>query len=184
MRYYSGGSLFAGLFGNQQIVSVAMGQLGNSGGQKFWSWYGFDSRVEWCACFVSWCADQSGLIASGNVPKFSLCSDGVSWFQGKNKWQSGGTTPTAGMIIFFDWDHDGNSPSTELMSSASELMSLVVCLISKGVETISPKGRMIATILLPLETSIPTAFINLSLLKIIAMDKCQFYSLPIQSTVV
>lgn len=109
MRYYSDGSLFAGLFGSQQIVSVAMGQIGNSGGQKFWSWYGFDSRVEWCACFVSWCADQSGLIASGNVPKFSLCRDGVSWFQGKNKWQSGGTTPTAGMIIFFDWDHDGNS---------------------------------------------------------------------------
>ena len=109
MRYYSGGSLFAGLFGSQQIVSVAMGQIGNSGGQKFWSWYGFDSRVEWCACFVSWCADKSGLIASGNVPKFSLCSDGVSWFQGQNKWQSGGTTPTAGMIIFFDWDHDGNS---------------------------------------------------------------------------
>lgn len=109
MRYYSGGSLFAGLFGSQQIVSVAMGQIGNSGGQKFWSWYGFDSRVEWCACFVSWCADQSGLIASGNVPKFSLCRDGVSWFQGKNKWQSGGTTPTAGMIIFFDWDHDGTS---------------------------------------------------------------------------
>ncbi len=109
MRYYSGGSLFAGLFGNQQIVSVAMGQIGNSGGQKFWSWYGFDSHVEWCACFVSWCADQSGLIESGNVPKFSLCSDGVTWFQRKNKWQSGGTTPTAGMIIFFDWDHDGTS---------------------------------------------------------------------------
>ena len=109
MRYYSGGSLFAGLFGNQQIVSVAMGQLGNNGGQKFWSWYGFDSRVEWCACFVSWCADQSGLIESGNVQKFSLCSDGVTWFQGKNKWQSGGTTPSAGMIIFFDWDHDGIS---------------------------------------------------------------------------
>ena len=109
MRYYSGGSLFSGLFGNQQIVSVAMGQIGNSGGQKFWSWYGFDSHVEWCACFVSWCADQSGLIASGNVPKFSLCSDGVTWFQGKNKWQSGGTTPSAGMIIFFDWDHDGIS---------------------------------------------------------------------------
>ena len=119
MRYYSGGSLFSGLFGNQQIVSVAMGQLGNSGGQKFWSWYGFDSRVEWCACFVSWCADQSGLIASGNVPKFSLCSDGVSWFQGKNKWQSGGTTPTAGMIIFFDWDHDGNSDHVGIVESVS-----------------------------------------------------------------
>ena len=109
MRYYSGGNLFAGLFGNQQVVSVAMGQIGNSGGQKFWSWYGFDSHVEWCACFVSWCADQSGLIESGKVPKFSLCSSGVTWFQGKNKWQSGGTTPSAGMIIFFDWDHDGTS---------------------------------------------------------------------------
>ena len=109
MRYYSGGSLFAGLFGSQQIVSVAMGQIGNSGGQKFWSWYGFDSHVEWCACFVSWCADQSGLIESGKVPKFSLCSSGVTWFQGKNKWQSGGTTPSAGMIIFFDGDHDGTS---------------------------------------------------------------------------
>ena len=109
MRYYSGGSLFADLFGNQQIVSVAMGQIGNSGGQKFWSWYGFDSHVEWCACFVSWCANQSGLIESGKVPKFALCSSGVTWFQGKNKWQSGGTTPSAGMIIFFDWNHDGTS---------------------------------------------------------------------------
>ncbi len=44
----------------------------------------------------------------------------------------------------------------------------------EGVETISPKGRMIATILLPFETSIPTAFINLSLLKIVTMDKYQF----------
>ena len=109
MRYYSGGSLFADLFGNQQIVSVAMGQIGNSGGQKFWSWYGFDSHVEWCACFVSWCANQSGLIESGKVPKFALCSSGVTWFQGKNKWQSGGTTPSAGMIIFLDWNHDGTS---------------------------------------------------------------------------
>ena len=59
-----------------------------------------------------------------------------------------------------------------IVYSTSELMSLVVCLISKGVETISPKGRMIATILLPLETSIPTAFINLSLLKIIDFRIC------------
>ncbi len=107
MRYYSGGSLFAGLFGNQQIVSVAMGQLGNSGGQKFWSWYGFDSRVEWCACFVSWCADQAGLIQSGAVPKFSLCTDGKNWFQEPRKMAGVGSMPSPGAIIFFDWDHDG-----------------------------------------------------------------------------
>ena len=120
MRYYSGGSLFADLFGNQQIVSVAMGQIGNSGGQKFWSWYGFDSHVEWCACFVSWCADQSGLIESGKIPKFSLCSSGVTWFQGKNKWQSGGTTPSAGMIIFFEWNHDGTSDHVGIVEKCED----------------------------------------------------------------
>lgn len=108
LRYYSGGgNIFAGLFGNEQIVTIAKTQIGNEGGQKFWSWYGFSQREEWCACFVSWCADQSGLIASGNVPKFSLCSDGVDWFKAKNKWQNGGYTPTPGTIIFFDWSKNG-----------------------------------------------------------------------------
>lgn len=109
LRYYSGGNPFAALFGNGQMVSVALTQLGNQGGEKFWSWYGFSSREEWCACFVSWCADQCGLIESGAVPKFSLCQDGLEWFQSKGKWQAGGSTPTAGMIIFIDWDQDGTS---------------------------------------------------------------------------
>ena len=107
MRYYSGGSLFSGLFGNQQIVSVAMGQLGNSGGQKFWSWYGFESRVEWCACFASWCAEQSGMVASGQVLKFSSCAVRASWFQGQGRWKGKGYTPSAGDFIFFDWNKDG-----------------------------------------------------------------------------
>ena len=117
MRYYSSGSLFAGLFGNQQIVSVAMGQLGNSGGQKFWSWYGFDSRVEWCACFVSWCADQAGLIQKEVVPKFSVCTDGVALFQAKRKWQGGGSVPTPGSLIFFDWNQDGASDHVGIVES-------------------------------------------------------------------
>ncbi|MEJ8734760.1 lysozyme family protein [Mediterraneibacter sp. ICN-202921] len=107
MRYYSGGGLFAGLFGNGQLVTIAKSQLGNEGGQKFWSWYGFDSREEWCACFVSWCADQAGLIQRGAVPKFSLCTDGKNWFQNQGRWQGAGSMPSPGAIIFFDWDHDG-----------------------------------------------------------------------------
>lgn len=108
LRYYAGGNLFAGLFGNSQMASVAMSQLGNEGGQKFWSWYGFSSRVEWCACFVSWCADQSGLIANGAAPSFSLCSDGMNWFQSAGKWRGSSYQPSAGTIIFFDWNGDGN----------------------------------------------------------------------------
>ena len=107
MRYYSGGGWFTGLFGNRQLVNIAKSQLGNEGGEKFWSWYGFTSREEWCACFVSWCADQAGLIQSGAVPKFSLCTDGKNWFQNQGKWQGAGSMPSPGAIVFFDWEHDG-----------------------------------------------------------------------------
>lgn len=117
MHYYSGGGWFSGLFGNGQLVTIAKSQLGNEGGQKFWSWYGFDSREEWCACFVSWCADQAGLIQKGAVSKFSLCTAGVDWFQEKGKWQSGGNVPTPGTIIFFDWDHDGASDHVGIVES-------------------------------------------------------------------
>lgn len=109
MWYYSGGNLFAGLFGNSQMVSVAMSQLGNDGGQKFWSWYGFASREEWCACFVSWCADQCGLIAGGAVPKFASCPAGMEWFRNNGKWKDNSYSPAAGTIIFFDWNGDGVS---------------------------------------------------------------------------
>ena len=45
--------------GNPQLVELAKHQVGNVGGYPYWSWYGFDSRVEWCACFVSWCYNHS-----------------------------------------------------------------------------------------------------------------------------
>jgi len=106
LRYYPYGRAFTS-GGNQAIVEVALTQLGNEGGQPYWSWYGFDGRVEWCACFVSWCADQCGYLESGIVPKFSLCSDGADWFKGNGQWQDRNYEPTAGNIIFFDWDSDG-----------------------------------------------------------------------------
>lgn len=106
-RYYSGGNIFAGLFGNQQIVNIAKAEIGASDGQKYWSWYGFGSYQEWCACFVSWCGERAGLIESGAMPRFSLCSDGMSWFQSHGKWQAAGSTPTAGSLVFFDWGSDG-----------------------------------------------------------------------------
>ena len=84
--YYPYGRAFTS-GGNQAIVEVALTQLGNEGGQPYWSWYGFEGRVEWCACFASWCADQCGYLESGIIPKFSLCSDGVNWFKGKGQWQ-------------------------------------------------------------------------------------------------
>ena len=107
LRYYPYGRAFTS-GGNQAIVEVALTQLGNEGGQPYWSWYGFNGRVEWCACFTSWCADQCGYLESGIIPKFSLCSDGVNWFKGKGQWQGRSYEPQAGDLIFFDWGNDGS----------------------------------------------------------------------------
>ena len=108
LRYYPYGRAFTS-GGNQAIVEVALTQLGNEGGQPYWSWYGFEGRVEWCACFVSWCADQCGYIESGIIQKFAGCVDGSNWFKGNGQWQDRNYEPQAGNIIFFDWEGDGET---------------------------------------------------------------------------
>ena len=117
LQYYAFGRIPTGI-GNQAIVQVAASQEGKSG-TTYWSWYGFGSRVEWCACFVSWCADQSGYIQSGVIPKFSLCSDGVKWFESKDRFRDGSYTPVAGDIIFFDWGNDGTIDHVGIVESVS-----------------------------------------------------------------
>ncbi len=108
LRYYPFDQILPGVgIGNQGIVKIALQQEGNIGGQKFWSWYGFNSRVEWCACFVSWCADQCGYIKSGIFPKFASCMEGAAWFKKNNQWKGRNYSPKAGDVIFFDWDGNG-----------------------------------------------------------------------------
>ena len=99
-----------GVYGeDDQIVAVALSQIGNVGGMPYWSWYGFGSRVEWCACFVSWCANECGYIDIGVIPKFAGCVNGVDWFKGRDQWADGSFEPAPGMIIFFDWDAPGGA---------------------------------------------------------------------------
>ena len=88
--------LYGITIGDGEIVTVALSQVGNAGGEPYWSWYGFDGRVEWCACFVSWCADQCGYIDSGVIPKFAGCVNGSQWFKDRGQWQDGSFTPEAG----------------------------------------------------------------------------------------
>ena len=94
---------------DDQIVAVALSQIGNVGGQPYWSWYGFNSRVEWCACFVSWCANECGYIDAGVIPKYAGCVWGVEWFKERGQWLDNSAEPSPGMIIFFDWDNPGGS---------------------------------------------------------------------------
>lgn len=96
-------------YSDGEIVSVALSQVGNVGGEPYWSWYGFGSRVEWCACFVSWCANECGYIETGVIPKFAGCVTGAQWFKDRGQWADAGIEPEAGTIIFFDWEGDGET---------------------------------------------------------------------------
>lgn len=106
LRYYPYGRLIP-TGGSDDLVEVALSQEGNSGGEIYWRWYGFEEYQPWCACFVSWCADQCGYIDAGVIPKFSLCSAGVEWFQARGQFMDSSYTPVAGDLIFFDWGNDG-----------------------------------------------------------------------------
>ncbi|MGN0569245.1 MAG: CHAP domain-containing protein [Candidatus Fimenecus sp.] len=92
-----------GTFNSSSISDVARTQIGNFDGTPYWSWYGFDSRVEWCACFVSWCADQCGYIETGIIPKYASCAVGIEWFKSRSLWKDNFYIPRQGDIIFFDW---------------------------------------------------------------------------------
>ena len=104
LRYYPMSGAVLG--GNSALAYVAASQVGSTGGQTYWSWYGYNYRVEWCACFVSWCASQCGVLDI-DIPKFAYCPSGVEWFKDKGAWQDRYYTPSPGDIIFFDWLMDG-----------------------------------------------------------------------------
>lgn len=106
LRYYPFGRVFTAE-GNQAIVEIALTQVGNVGGEPYWSWWGLSERAEWCAMFVSWCADQAGLIDAGAIPKFENCVWGANWFKTNAGWADGSAEPSPGDIIFFDWEPDG-----------------------------------------------------------------------------
>ena len=93
--------------GNTAVVDIAKSQVGNVGGYPYWSWYGFNGRVEWCACFVSWCYNQMGL----SEPRFAGCtSGGMAWFTSHGQWGDRNYTNIApGDAIFFDWDNSGDA---------------------------------------------------------------------------
>lgn len=92
------------------MVAIAISQLGNDG-YKYYTWYGFSYRVDWCAIFMSWCADQAGLITAGDFPRYAVVGDGAQWFINHSKWQyapyyNGSYTPQSGDIVFFSWSAD------------------------------------------------------------------------------
>jgi len=93
--------------GGGSMIEVADAQVGNIGGETYWRWYGYSSRDEWCAMFVSWVAEQCGFIGAGAIPRFASCAVGIQWFKDRGQWRGPGYVPAPGDLVFFDWGRDG-----------------------------------------------------------------------------
>ena len=96
------------LYGNVaggDLLAVAQSQVGNVGGEIYWRWYGFSAHVEWCACFISWCAEQCGYLENGVIPRTAVCSS--EWYAIRGRWRDRTYMPSPGDIIMFDWIIEG-----------------------------------------------------------------------------
>ena len=102
------------------LVKAAQTGIGNKGGEPYWSWYDFDAKVDWCACFVSWAMNETGAIEAGNAPKFAYVPDGINWFVARDQFIESNQTPSSGDLIFFDWDQDGGRDHVGIIASVKD----------------------------------------------------------------
>ena len=86
---------------------------GKSDYRYFSEWYihgykdhpGWNQYTPWCACFLSWAADQKKASIDGNPPRFAKVDDGMKLFR-DDQWRDSSATPIPGDYVFFDWDGD------------------------------------------------------------------------------
>lgn len=104
------------------FLKTLAGQYGSRGEIKggsdytyFSEWYiddyaknpGWNQYTPWCACFLSWAADQQKASINGDPPRFADVDKGMAKFKDSRMWRERGDTnnmPIPGDYVFFDWD--------------------------------------------------------------------------------
>lgn len=92
--------------GSTQIVQVALEQEGNDG-RVYWDYvmgsaYIDGEQTPWCACFVSWCANECGYIDSGIFPKSGSVASYKNFYQSRGLYHEGDYEPKPGDLIIFE----------------------------------------------------------------------------------
>lgn len=93
-----------------KIIEIAEKEIGykeySNNHTKYGEWFGVQD--EWCAIFISWLANQVGVLDK-LIPKQAYVPSMVSWYKNKGLFKARGYYPTTGDIIFFDYNSNGTS---------------------------------------------------------------------------
>lgn len=91
-----------------KIIEIAKAEIGykeySDNHTKYGEWFGMQD--EWCNIFVSWLANQVGILNT-LIPKQAYVPTTVQWFKNKGLFKARGFYPNTGDIIFFDYNTNG-----------------------------------------------------------------------------
>lgn len=94
--------------GNSTIVKAALKELDegtHDGGEKYWRWYGFNGRVEWCAIFFHIMLKKLGLKWNGSL----IAQQVLKILKLKIPGWGKEIYLKVAISFFFDWDCDSVS---------------------------------------------------------------------------
>lgn len=88
-----------------KIINLAIEQLGNDY-TTYCKDMGYNYRIEWCACFISWLAEK--LDITDIIPVDMSCNSQIAKFKALGVWHTDRNFQS-GDIIYYDWDRLGDS---------------------------------------------------------------------------
>lgn len=102
----------------QKAIDLANAQGTNAGGKKYWSWWGYKSRVAWCQIWVSWIMEKAG-VPLAVYGKYENCQYAIGQMKAKGIWHPNGYRPKPGDIAYYDWGYDGASDHVGIVVKVS-----------------------------------------------------------------
>lgn len=104
-----------------KIINLAIEQLGNDY-TTYCRDMGYNYRIEWCACFISWLAEKLGI--TDIIPVDMSCNSQISKFKNMGVWHTDRNFQS-GDIVYYDWDISGDADHVGIIEKVNG-MSLTV----------------------------------------------------------
>ena len=108
-----------------KIINLAIEQLGNDY-TTYCKDMGYNYRIEWCACFISWLAEKLGI--TDIIPVDMSCNSQISKFKSMGVWHTDRNFQS-GDIIYYDWDRLGDSRPADHVGIIEKVNSTILTVI-------------------------------------------------------